>query len=85
MLVESAAATDHRSAHLGQGFPSGSWYGGIFTQGPGASAFEGFRWRSSDSLNLDWIWLQNYSPDKSLTLKFAHVVATKRHIGCLAP
>jgi hypothetical protein len=74
-------------SHLGQGFPNGSWNGGIFTQSPGGSPFEGFRWRSSSALNINWIWLQNYSPDDpagvSSTVLFDHVVVATTYIGCL--
>jgi hypothetical protein len=70
-------------SHLGQGFPSGSWTGGIFTQG-GGSLFPGFQWRNSTSLNLNWIWLQVYATSGSGNLKYAHVVAAKSYIGCLA-
>jgi hypothetical protein len=75
-------------SHLGQGFPNGTWSGGIFTQEPGGTPFEGFRWRSDINLNLNWIWLQNYSPYDpagfSGNMKFAHVVVAKSYIGCLA-
>jgi hypothetical protein len=74
-------------SHLGQGFPTGSWQGGIFTQGAGSTPFEGFRWRTSTSLNINWIWLQNYSPDDragfSSTMLFDHVVVARQYIGCL--
>jgi hypothetical protein len=74
-------------SHLGPGFPTGSWQGGIFTQGVGSTPFEGFRWRTSTSLNINWIWLQNYSPDDragfSSTMLFDHVVVAREYIGCL--
>jgi YD repeat-containing protein len=74
-------------SHLGQGFPNGSWQGGIFTQGAGSTPFEGFRWRTSTSLNINWIWLQNYSPNEragySSTILYDHVVVAREYIGCL--
>ena len=74
-------------SHLGQGFPNGSWSGGIFTQSTSGSPFEGFRWRSSTSLNLNWIWLQVYAPDESSgvsgNMQFDHVVVARSYIGCL--
>ena len=74
-------------SHLGQGFPAGSWSGGIFTQGAGSTPFEGFQWRNSTALNINWIWLQNYSPAEaagfSSTLMYDHVVAATSYIGCL--
>ena len=71
-------------SHLGQGFPNGSWSGGIFTQDPAGAPFEGFQWRNNANLNLNWLWLQVYSTSGSGTFKYAHVVAAKSYIGCLA-
>jgi hypothetical protein len=74
-------------SHLGQGTPNGSWSGGIFTQGAGSTPFEGFRWRTSTALNINWIWLQNYSPDDpagvSSKIMYDHVVVARSYIGCL--
>jgi hypothetical protein len=74
-------------SHLGLGFPNGFWNGGRFTQDPTGTPFEGFRWRSSTALNINWIWLQNYSPDDpagvSSTILFDHVVVATNYIGCL--
>src|SRR2546428_427298 len=68
-------------SHVGQGFPNGYWSGGIFTQDPRGSPFEGFRWRSDSNLQLNWIWLQNYSPDDpagfAQDMHFDHVVVAK--------
>jgi hypothetical protein len=78
-----------KKSHLGLGFPNGSWSGGIFTQDPGGTPFEGFRWRSDANLKLNFIWLQNYSPDDpggfAGSMLFAHVVVAKSYIGCLVP
>jgi hypothetical protein len=75
-------------SHLGPGYPNGSWSGGIFTQSGSGTAFPGFQWRSDANLNINYIWLQNYSPDTSAgtrqDMKFAHLVAAKSYIGCLA-
>jgi hypothetical protein len=74
-------------SYLRQGSPTGTWVGGIFTQGLGSTPFEGFRWRSTTSLNINWIWLQNYSPDDpagvSSSIKYDHVVVAREYIGCL--
>jgi len=74
-------------SHLGQGFPNGTWSGGNFTQTASGTPFEGFRWRSDANLNLNWIWLQNYSPSDPLGLTsamlFDHVVVAKSYIGCM--
>jgi len=74
-------------SHLGLGFPTGSWTGGMFTQSLTGTPFEGFRWRSDANLKLNWIWLQTYAPNDpagfSASMKFDHVVAAKTYIGCL--
>jgi hypothetical protein len=75
-------------SHLGQGFPNGFWSGGNFTQDPAGSPFTGFRWRSDAGLNLNYLWLQTYVPNSgglSQAMNFAHVVAAKSYVGCLAP
>jgi Big-like domain-containing protein len=78
-------------SHLGQGYPHGSWgqlpagNPGIFTQNPSAgTSFEGFQWRNDPALQINWIWLQNYSPDISTSVQYAGVVAARNYIGCLA-
>ena len=75
-------------SHLGQGFPNGTWSGGIFTQNPSGTPFAGFQWRNDPNLNINWLWLQNYAPDDpagfSSTMRYAHVVAAKSYVGCLA-
>lgn len=74
-------------SHLGLGFPNGFWEGGRFTQDPNGSPFEGFQWRSTSALNINWIWLLNYSPNDppgfSSTMLFDHVVVATSYIGCL--
>ena len=74
-------------SHLGPGFPKGTWRGGVFTQEATGQPFEGFRWRRNEGLELNWIWLQNYSPDDppgfSGAVEFDHVVVARSHIGCL--
>ena len=76
-------------SHLGQGFPNGTWTWGRFTQNPNGAPFEGFRWRNNTNLKLNWIWLQNYSPDDpagfTSSMKFDHVVVAKSYVGCLVP
>jgi hypothetical protein len=78
-----------RISHVGEGFPNGSWSGGTFTQSSTGTPFPGLRWRSDPSLNINYIWLQNYAPDDPAgffsSMKFAHVVAAKSYVGCLSP
>jgi hypothetical protein len=74
-------------SHLGKGFPKGIWSGGRFTQDPNGTPFEGFRWRSTSALNINWIWLLNSSPDDpagfTSTILYDHIVAATSYIGCL--
>jgi hypothetical protein len=72
-------------SHLGQGFPNGSWSGGIFTQSQSGTPFEGFRWRTDANLKINWIWLQVYAPDatSNANIRFDHVVVARSYIGCL--
>src|SRR5690606_29402950 len=76
-------------SHLGQGFPNGSWSGGVFTQSSTGTPFEGFRWRSDAKLNLNWIWLQNYASADPAgfagDMFFDHLVVARKRIGCLTP
>jgi hypothetical protein len=73
-------------SHLGPGFPTGTWASNRFFPGAG-TPFEGFRWRSDANLKINYLWLQNYSPNDpagfSAAVKFDHVVAATRHVGCL--
>jgi hypothetical protein len=73
-------------SHLGPGFPKGLWTGGNFKQTPKGSPFEGFQWRTTPALNLNWLWLEVYAPDaprgSTGSIKYAHVVAATRYIGC---
>src|SRR5216117_3643829 len=74
-------------SHLGPGFPNGFWTWGNFTQDPSGSPFDGFRWRSTTNLKLNWIWLMVYAPNDPAgftgTIKYDHVVAAKSYVGCL--
>jgi hypothetical protein len=71
--------------HLREGSPLGRWAGNIFTPDPSGSPFEGFRWRSVDQLNLNWIWLLYYTTGDPQgfvgKMWFDHVVLAKRYIG----
>src|SRR5437762_7348032 len=80
--------TESKSATLATGFRTAGGRAGFSPRTRAAAPFEGFRWRSDSSLNLNWIWLQNYSPDDppgfKQDMKFDHVVVVKSYIGCLS-
>ena len=73
-------------SHLGPGFPRGHWSGGRFFRKPDGDAFEGFRWRTTSQLKLNWLWLQVYAPDaprgEISHLIFDRIVAAKKYVGC---
>lgn len=47
-------------SHPGPGFPRGKWTWDSFLPDPNGEPFEGFRWRSADELNLNYLWLLLY-------------------------
>jgi hypothetical protein len=72
-------------SHLGLGFPNGTWNGNRFTQDPGGTPFEGFRWTPAtmvfDTLDPNWVWLQAYNGAADCSLFVDHFVVAKRYIG----
>jgi len=72
-------------AHLGPGFPNGTWSGGIFTPAPGGEPFEGFQWRNDPALAINFLWLQLYTtgdpPGHVGSMWFDQVVAATEYIG----
>jgi hypothetical protein len=71
-----------KKSHLGLGFPNGIWdYGGFAPVSTGAP-FEGFSWRITTALNINYIWLEHYvDSDGSCTAWFDDVVIAKSYIG----
>jgi hypothetical protein len=74
--------------HLREGAPLGRWNANMFFPDPSGVPFEGFRWRSVDLLNLNWIWLLYYTTGNPAGLVgrvwFDHVVVAKKYIGPLS-
>ena len=70
---------------LREGSPLGIWNYNMFTPDPSGTPFEGFRWRATDPLNLNWIKLQHYTTaDPSGFVGkvwWDHVVLAKKYIG----
>lgn len=72
------------TGHWGPGFPNGKWVWGNFFITPEGEPFEGFRWRTDENLNINWIWLEFYHDDKDAPNSFMqldHVVMAKKYIG----
>jgi hypothetical protein len=70
---------------LRQGSPLGNWVFNMFTPNPAGTPFDGFRWRATDLLKLNWIWLQHYTtgnpPGFIGKVWWDHIVLAKKYIG----
>lgn len=70
---------------LREGAPIGRWNFNMFFPEANGSPFEGFRWRGTTQLNLNWIWLLYYTTRNPQGLVgkmwFDHVVLAKQYIG----
>jgi len=77
------------STHLGPGFPKGKWVHDSFHADPRGRPFEGFRWRTTRDLAINYLWLSLYitkAPRGHVSrVWFDHVVVAKRYIGPLKP
>ena len=75
-------------SHLGPGFPNGNWVGDSFYPSSTGTPFEGFRWRSTDALNINFVWLEFYITDSPTGVTsrvwFDHVVVATDYIGPIA-
>jgi hypothetical protein len=72
-------------SHLGVGFPRGRWVWDSFLPDPNGTPFEGFRWRSSEELNLNYLWLLLYITDAPAAhvskVWFDDIVVARQYIG----
>lgn len=72
-------------SHLGPGFPKGKWVWDSFHPDPVGEAFEGFRWRSSDDLKINFLWLSIYIPNSPYgqvnKIWFDDLVVATEYIG----
>jgi hypothetical protein len=71
--------------HLRQGSPLGTWFFNMFTPGTTGTPFEGFRWRATDLLKMNWLWLKHYTtadPSGFVgRMWWDHVVLARKYIG----
>ena len=77
-------------SHLGPGFPKGRWTGGWWRPDPnGKTTFEGFRWRTSPRLAVNYVWAYLYitraRPDHVSKVWFDNIVIAKSYIGPIQP
>ncbi len=76
------------ASHFGPGFPRGEWTGGWWrTDHQSDGAFSGFRWRSTEDLKINFLWMQVYNPQtpegKTSRIWFDHIVVATEYIGPL--
>jgi hypothetical protein len=84
--------------HLGQGFPRGEWIWDGFwpdptcepsgpcdiegSATPCCTDFEGFRWRTTTDLDINYLWLLHYvDADAGCEVRFDDVVVATEYIG----
>ena len=70
--------------HWGPGFPNGHWTKDKWYNNQNDPPFEGFRWRTDEDLNINWLWLEFYHDNPnapSSYIKFDHLVMAKKYIG----
>lgn len=71
--------------HWGPGFPNGNWDLDSWFNDPAGKPFEGFRWRTAEKLNLNYLWMEFYD-DTTLEghshhIKFSNLIVAKTYIG----
>ena len=76
-------------SHLGEGFPKGRWIWDSFLPDPDGEPFEGFRWRSTPELKLNFLWLLLYitkAPEGHVSrIWFDDIVVAQQYIGPITP
>ena len=74
------------TSHLGEGFPNGSWLRSSWTPSLAGGPFEGYRWRSTEALKLNFLWMLAYittntDPGHINNVWFDDIVVAKEYIG----
>ena len=74
---------------LGPGFPRGNWVWDSFLPDPNGKPFEGFRWRSTEELKFNFLWLLLYITDAPSghvsKVCFDDIVVAQEYIGPTTP
>jgi hypothetical protein len=86
------------AAHIYPGAPRSRWTGmGFSLLDRGGEPFEGFKWRTSPDLNVNFFWLLHYVTDnalrragvkelpKTVSVMFDHVVVATQYVGPIKP
>ena len=75
--------------HMGKGFPKGYWIWDRFKPDPDSTGFEGFRWRNTEKLKLNFFWLSYYmtagKPGEIDKILFDDVIVSTGYVGPLVP
>lgn len=74
------------ASHFGPGFPRGQWTGGWWqTDHQSDGTFSGFRWRSTEDLKINFLWMLVYNPQtpegRTSRVWFDHIVVATEYIG----
>ena len=76
-------------SHTGKGFPRGRWVHDKFIPDPKGTPFEGYQWRTSDKLKINFIWTYLYitrAPAGHVSrLWFDNIVVARKYVGPLRP
>ncbi len=76
-------------SHFGKGFPRGRWVWDSFLPDPKGRPFEGFPWRTTKELNINYLWVYLYitkAPRGHVSkVWFDHIVVAKKYIGPISP
>jgi hypothetical protein len=76
-------------SHLGKGFPRGDWIWDSFVPDPNGKPFEGFRWRATGELKLNFFWLLLYitrAPAGHVSrVWFDDIVIAQEYVGPITP
>ena len=77
------------TSSLGAGFPRGKWVWDSFNPDPRGEPFEGFQWRNTEDLKLNFLWLLVYitkaPPGHISRVWFDNIVAAREYIGPMGP
>lgn len=71
--------------YWGAGFPNGYWNKDSWFNDSTGAPFKGFRWRTNEKLNINYLWIEFYD-DKSPVgvshyIKYSNLVMAKKYIG----
>ncbi|MFT3702121.1 MAG: hypothetical protein QM802_07115 [Agriterribacter sp.] len=71
--------------YWGEGFPKGYWNKDSWFNSSAGSPFKGFRWRTDENLNINYLWIEFFD-DKSPVgashyIKYSNLVIAKKYIG----